>query len=144
LVFSRDAATEGKDCVKRILACTVAALYLAWGATAQKVAPPASLPPPASAQNQEFLQAADEVLAEMSKLISLPILSPLKKSMRSREEIRAYLLQKMNEDKDADKRYADQKTMEKFGLLPKSPDSTIPIARNFSSPTGLLLPTNDR
>ncbi len=55
----------------------------------------------------------------MSKLISLPILSPLKKSMRSREEIRAYLLQKMKEDKDADKRYADQKTMEKFGLIPK-------------------------
>ena len=25
----------------------------------------------------------------------------------------------MKEDKDADKRYADQKTMEKFGLLPK-------------------------
>jgi len=55
----------------------------------------------------------------MSKLISLPILSPLKKSMRSREEIRAYLLRKMREDKDADKRYADQKTMEKFGLIPK-------------------------
>ena len=31
-------------------------------------------------QSQEFLQAADEVLAEMSKLISLPILSPLKKA----------------------------------------------------------------
>ena len=56
----------------------------------------------------------------MSKLVSLPILSPLKKSMRSREEIRAYLLQKMKEDKDADKRYADQKTMEKFGLIPKN------------------------
>ncbi len=86
---------------------------------AQKAAPPASLPPPASAQSQEFLHAADEVMAEMSKLVSLPILSPLKKSIRSREEIRAYLLQKMKEDKDADKRYADQKTMEKFGLLPK-------------------------
>ena len=110
---------EGKDRVKRIFAGMVAAFFLAFGAAAQKVAPPASLPPPASAQNQEFLQAADEVLAEMSKLISLPILSPLKKSMRSREEIRAYLLQKMKEDKDADKRYADQKTMEKFGLLPK-------------------------
>ncbi|MGH9680329.1 MAG: hypothetical protein ACRD4Y_10295, partial [Candidatus Acidiferrales bacterium] len=59
------------------------------------------------------------VMAKMSKLISLPILSPLKKSVRSRDEIRAYLLRKMNEDKDADKRYADQKTMEKFGLLPK-------------------------
>jgi hypothetical protein len=105
--------------VKRIFIGFVAALLLASGVAAQEIAPPASLPPPASAQNEEFLQAADEVLAQMSKLISLPILSPLKKSMKSRDEIRAYLLQKMKEDKDAGKRYADQKTMEKFGLLPK-------------------------
>lgn len=105
--------------MKRIVAGIVAALFVALGAGAQRAAPPASLPPPESTQSQEFLQAADEVLAEMSKLISLPILSPLKKSIRSREEIRAYLLQKMKEDKDADKRYADQKTMEKFGLIPK-------------------------
>ena len=110
---------EGTDRVKRILAGLIVALSLAFGVAAQKVAPPAPLPPPASAQSQDFLQAADEVLAEMSKLVSLPILSPLKKSLRSREEIRAYLLQKMKEDKDADKRYADQKTMEKFGLIPK-------------------------
>jgi hypothetical protein len=110
---------EGTYRVKRILAGLIASLFLAWGVAAQKIAPPASLPPPASAENQEFLQAADEVLAEMSKLISLPILSPLKKSLRSREEIKAYLLKKMKEDKDADKRYADQKTMEKFGLIPK-------------------------
>ncbi|HEX3376938.1 MAG TPA: hypothetical protein VHS29_08765 [Candidatus Acidoferrales bacterium] len=107
------------DQVKRLIVCMLAALFLTISAEAQSIAPPASLPPPASVQKQEFLQAADEVMAEMSKLVSLPILSPLKKSMRSREEIRAYLLQKMKEDKDADKRYADQKTMEKFGLLPK-------------------------
>lgn len=94
-------------------------IFTALGVAAQQGIPPASLPPPESAPTAEFMQAADEVLAQMSKLISLPILSPLKKSMRSREEIKAYLLQKMKEDKDADKRYADQKTMEKFGLLPK-------------------------
>lgn len=110
---------EGTDHLKRVFFLLIATLFLAIAATAQKVTPPASLPPPASAQSREFLEAADEVLADMSKLVSLPILSPLKKSMRSREEIRAYLLQKMKEDKDADKRYADQKTMEKFGLLPK-------------------------
>ena len=85
--------------MKRILAGLIASFFLASGAAAQKIAPPASLPPPASAQSQEFLQAADEVLAEMSKLISLPILSPLKKSLRSREEIKAYLLQKMKEER---------------------------------------------
>jgi hypothetical protein len=105
--------------VKKFLAGFLVVLVLSVGVRGQKAAPPASLPPPASAQSQEFLKAADEVMAEMSKLVSLPILSPLKKSIRSRQEIRAYLLQKMKEDKDADKRYADQKTMEKFGLLPK-------------------------
>ena len=105
--------------MKKFLAGFLVVLVLSVGVSGQKAAPPASLPPPASAQSQEFLKAADEVMAEMSKLVSLPILSPLKKSIRSRQEIRAYLLQKMKEDKDADKRYADQKTMEKFGLLPK-------------------------
>ncbi len=105
--------------MKRILAGMLGALFLASASAAQVAAPPASIPPPASVQSQEFLEAADEVLAEMSKLVSLPILSPLKKSMRSREEIQAYLLQKMKEDKDADKRYADQKIMEKFALIPK-------------------------
>jgi hypothetical protein len=105
--------------VKRIYAGLILLLFAVLAVAAQQATPPASLPPPATAQSAEFLQAADEVLAEMSKLVSLPILSPLKKSMRSRDEIQAYLLQKMKEDKDADKRYADQKTMEKFGLLPK-------------------------
>ena len=106
--------------MKRFLAVILGAwLIFSAGVSAQNPAPSTTLPPPASEQTQEFLQAADEVMAQMSKLISLPILSPLKKSIRSREEIRAYLLQKMKEDKDADKRYADQKTMEKFGLIPK-------------------------
>jgi hypothetical protein len=106
--------------VKRIFSWVCGALLLfASAVAAQNASPPVSLPPPASAQSEEFLQTADEVLAEMSKIVSLPILSPLKKSLRSREEIRAYLLHKMKEDKDSNKRYADQKTMEKFGLIPK-------------------------
>jgi hypothetical protein len=105
--------------VKRIFACLIVFLFAARSGATQQAVPPASLPPPATQQSAEFMQAADEVLADMSKLLSLPILSPLKKSLRSRDEIRAYLLQKMKEDKDADKRYADQKSMEKFGLLPK-------------------------
>jgi hypothetical protein len=106
--------------VKRIFAGLIILLLAVLSAAAQQQsAPPAALPPPATEQSTEFLQTADEVLVEMSKLLSLPILSPLKKSLRSREEIKAYLLQKMNEDKDAEKRYADQKSMEKFGLIPK-------------------------
>ena len=67
----------------------------------------------------EFLQAADEVLAEMSKILSLPVKEPLKKSVRSREEIREFLIRQMREDKDDTKRYADQKALEALGLIPK-------------------------
>jgi len=106
--------------VKRIFAGLIIFFLIAvLGVAAQQAAPPIHLPPPEEEPSAEFLQAADEVFVEMSKLLSLPILSPLKKSLRSRDEIRAYLLQKMKEDKDADKRYADQKAMEKLGLLPK-------------------------
>jgi len=67
----------------------------------------------------EFLKAADEVLAEMSKILSLPIKEPLRKSVRSREEIRQFLLRQMREDKDDAKRYADQRALEALGLIPK-------------------------
>jgi hypothetical protein len=105
--------------VKRFLTVFTLLVLAAFGAAAQQATPPIALPPPTREQKTEFLKTADGMLAEMSKLLSLPILTPLKKSIRSRDEIRAYLLQKMKEDKEADKRYADQKSMEKFGLLPK-------------------------
>lgn len=66
-----------------------------------------------------FLQAADEVLANMSKLIDLPIKEPLKKSIRSKDQIRAFIEQQDKEDKDQAQKYADDKTMEAFGLIPK-------------------------
>src|SRR5271157_4163798 len=67
----------------------------------------------------ESLQAADEVLATMSSLLSLPILHPIKKSVRTREQIRQYLEAEEKKDRDEAKDYADQKALEKFGLIPK-------------------------
>ena len=49
-------------------------------ATLAKTAPP---PDPAPPSNADFIKAADEVLAQMSKLLDLPIKEPLKKSLRS-------------------------------------------------------------
>jgi len=92
---------------------------LAAGLGAQQATPPASLPPPTTAPTAEFLRAADEVMAEMSQLLALPVKSPLKKSVRSREEIRAYVVDRMKEDREPAKRYADQKALEKFALIPK-------------------------
>jgi hypothetical protein len=75
--------------------------------------------PPATQDKAEFLRTTDEVLADMSKLLGLPVLEPLKRSIRSREEIRAYVIREMQEDETPAQRYSDQKEMEEFGLIPK-------------------------
>jgi hypothetical protein len=103
---------------QRLLAAECGLLLMATMAFAQKRSEPA-LPPPATAPQAEFLQAADEVLVDMSKLLSLPVLQPLKRSVRSRDEIRDYLVQSMRDDKDNAKRHADQKALEALGLIPK-------------------------
>ena len=110
---------------KHVLAGFFCILLAANGAWAQKsaVKPPAAkdptLPVATTPANAEFLKAADEVLAEMSTLLSLPVLEPLKKSVRSRDEIRDYLVRTMKQDKDDAKDYADQRVMESLGLIPK-------------------------
>jgi len=91
-------------------------------ALAQQSAAPA---PPASsgkASASDFAAAADEVLAQMSEITHLQPRAPLKKTLRSREEIRAHVIQEMNEDKDPAERYAGARSAEAFGLLPKGFD----------------------
>src|SRR6266550_8560175 len=58
----------------------------------------------------------------MSEITGLALRSPLKKSLRSREQIRAHIIQEMNDDKDAAERYAGARSAEAFGLLPKGFD----------------------
>jgi hypothetical protein len=72
--------------------------------------------------NAEFVAAADEVLHQMSEITGLKLLTPLKKSLRSREQIRAYVINEMKEDKDEAERYAGERSAEAFGLLPKGFD----------------------
>jgi len=91
--------------------------------TAQQMAPPPASPaaPPQvhAATTPEFLKAADEVLGQMSEILHLPIKQPLKKSLRSKDEIRAYLVGEEKEDRTDGQRYADDKALEAFGLIPK-------------------------
>lgn len=96
--------------------------FVAWVATATAQQP--GPPPEASggAASTDFLKAADEVMAEMSKILLLPQRVPLKRSLRPREEIRAYVLRQVKEDKDPAERYAAQRVLEKFGLIPKGFD----------------------
>jgi len=84
------------------------------------VAPPSADSKPVT--DGDFIAAADEVLAQMSQITGLKLLAPLKKSLRSREEIRAYVIKQMDEDKNPAERYADLRSAEAFGLLPKGFD----------------------
>ncbi|HEV2205223.1 MAG TPA: hypothetical protein VGR36_01710 [Candidatus Acidoferrales bacterium] len=86
---------------------------------ATTTAPTAPSAEAGSQSPQAFIQAADQVMAEMSKILDLPILDPLKKSLRSKEQIRAYLVQEEKDDRTDAERYADHKALEAFGLVPK-------------------------
>ncbi len=70
----------------------------------------------------EFIAAADDVLGKMSEITGLKLRTPLKKSLRSREQIRAYVIKQMNEEKTLAERYAGARSAEAFGLIPKGFD----------------------
>jgi hypothetical protein len=105
-----------------VLVCGVAFGVQESAPAAKSVAAVASLGPSQTApaaSSPEFIKAADEVLLEMSKILDLPIKEPLKKSLRSKQEVREYLIREDKEDKNDAERYADDKTLEAFGLIPK-------------------------
>ena len=101
----------------------LAALFLLilYPAHAQQAATAPS-PAPSARNNPEFLAMADEVLQEMSAITGWELKTPLKKSIRSREEIHAYVLREMDDEKDAKERYASKRSTEAFGLIPKGFD----------------------
>lgn len=105
----------------------LAFLFLSVAARSQTTKSPAATTTPSpvptaaagSQSQQAFIEAADQVMAEMSKILDLPIRTPLKKSLRSKEQIRAYLIQEEKDDRTDAQRYADDKALEAFGLIPK-------------------------
>lgn len=99
----------------RVAAGLLLLIALASYGLAQQASP---APAAAGGTQQEFLRVADEVLAEVSKHVALPLKSPLKKSLRSRAELRALIEQQVKEEDPAEI-YADERALEKFGLLPK-------------------------
>ncbi|GAC1619102.1 MAG: hypothetical protein NVS9B13_07980 [Candidatus Acidiferrum sp.] len=92
-----------------------------WGASAQGTA---AHPPvlPSTASTAEFISAADQVLKQMSEITELAQMRPVKKTLRSREEIRAYVVRQMDEEKNPAERYAEKRSAEAFGLIPKNFD----------------------
>jgi hypothetical protein len=109
---------------KSFFGLLLAVLFLGGGGSlcAQQAAtgPPAAVEP--KADTSDFAAAADEVLQQVSHITGLKQLTPVKKTLRSRDEIRAFVISEMNEDKNPAARYADARSAEAFGLLPKGFD----------------------
>ena len=103
-----------------LLAC--ACLVGAGVGAAQQTTAPATPPASTGTTNSDFAAAADEVLGQMSEITGLKLRTPLKKSLRTREQIRAYVIKEMDEDKNPAERYAGLRSAEAFGLLPKGFD----------------------
>jgi hypothetical protein len=121
---ANDMALLPKRMQGRLLALLLSLAWLLGGAGAG--AQEASVAKPSAdskaTSDADFIAAADEVLNQMSQITGLKLRTPLKKSLRSREEIRAYVIKQMNEEKNPAERYAGARSAEAFGLLPKGFD----------------------
>src|ERR1700719_332189 len=110
-----------KRFIEVICLCALASIT---ASAQQSVSPPPAIAGPSSqaapTTSADVIKAADELLVQMSKLLNLPIKEPLKKSLRSKQEIREYLIREEKEDRNEAQRYADEKALEAFGLIPKN------------------------
>ena len=83
------------------------------------VAATSSFAPQGETEEQRFFRAADETLAQVARITGLAPKHPIARSLKSREEIRAYIIAHLHEDLPPEKIRADQLALEKFGLIPK-------------------------
>lgn len=101
------------------LICICASFASPGAARAQQAS---TVPPPShhsKMDSAQFAAAADDVLHSVSQITGLALMTPLKKTLRSRDEIRAYVLSQMDEEKNPAERYAEERSAEAFGLIPK-------------------------
>src|SRR6266478_5849887 len=96
---------RGRSLIWKLLICGVQLLVCMAPCFGQTSA--VDLPAAGKEASAEFVAAADEVLQEMSQITGLRLRTPLKKTLRSREDIRAYLIRQIDDDKNPQERYAD-------------------------------------
>ena len=70
----------------------------------------------------ELRRSADTVLARVSALRKLPATNPVETGVRSRDEIRRYVLARMAEEYPAEELDLDRRFLVKLGLIPDSLD----------------------
>lgn len=95
---------------------SIIALIILFGFT-QAVPAPAQLP-----TNAELLNAADTLTRTAARLRGLEPKAPIKKGVKSREEISQFLNQKVREDYDPTRILQEGKMLRKLGLLPEGVD----------------------
>jgi hypothetical protein len=66
----------------------------------------------------ELLKSADEVLAIVVEIRGLEPKEPIKKGVQSREEVRAYLVSRIQEEYPREQIEAEERLLEKLGLIP--------------------------
>lgn len=79
----------------------------------------AQAPAPESAE-QRLIAAAEEVEHQVSAISGLKPTAPIPKRLKSREEIRQYVVEQMREQYPPAKLRGDQLSLERFGLIPKN------------------------
>lgn len=104
----------------KAIAFSALSIFLATAAFAQQASMKPNAAPPASSQTDaDFYAATNEVLQTMSRILDLPVKSPLHESIRTKAEIRQYLVSEQDKEETPEKRYVDRRTLEAFGLIPK-------------------------
>jgi hypothetical protein len=71
---------------------------------------------------EELLKAADEVLEQVSRLRQLEVKSPVEKGVRSREEIRSYLMARIQEEYQEEELRIEGRLLKKLRLIPEDMD----------------------
>lgn len=105
----------------RVIAFSSLSIFLAATTFAQQASmKPSDSTPPTPQTDADFYAATNEVLQTMSKILDLPVKSPLQESIRTKAEIRQYLVDQQDKEESPQRRYVDRRTLEAFGLIPKN------------------------
>jgi hypothetical protein len=80
-----------------------------------------ALPVPAG-QEEALLEAVDEVLAEVSRIRELEVKTPISKGVKSREEIRGYVIGRIEKEYPKEEIQREELLMKKLRLIPEDMD----------------------
>lgn len=74
------------------------------------------------ASPSQLLEATDEILREVSQLRQLELLEPVDKGVKSKEEIRMFLIQRLEQEYKREELELEERVLQLLGLLPPEVD----------------------